>query len=79
MCIQSKFKSAQRFADRWGIDCYGDIELFYRSADIIYIASPHETHYQYAKQALEHGKHVLCEKPMGLNRTQTGELFELAE
>ena len=79
-CVYNpNFKSAQRFADRWGIDCYGDIELFYRSADIIYIASPHETHYQYAKQALEHGKHVLCEKPMGLNRTQTGELFELAE
>lgn len=79
-CVYNpNFKSAQRFADRWGIDCYGDIEMFYRSADIIYIASPHETHYQYAKQALEHGKHVLCEKPMGLNRTQTGELFELAE
>lgn len=72
-------KSAQLFANRWGIDAYEDIGEFYNSLDIAYIASPHETHYQYIKQALEHGKHVLCEKPMCLSKVQAEELFELAK
>lgn len=71
-------KSAQLFADRWGIDAHEDLEKFYDSVDITYIASPHETHYGYIKQALEHGKHVLCEKPMCLIKAQSEELFELA-
>lgn len=72
-------KSAQLFANRWGIDAYEDVGEFYDSLDIAYIASPHETHYQYIKQALEHGKHVLCEKPMCLSKAQAEELFELAK
>ena len=73
------FKSSELFANRWGIDAYGDIDKFYDSADIIYIASPHETHYGYIKQALEHGKHGLCEKPMCLSKKQSEELFEYAK
>ncbi|MCM1154921.1 MAG: Gfo/Idh/MocA family oxidoreductase [Roseburia sp.] len=72
-------KSAQRFAQRWGIDAFDDLEKFYDSLDIAYIASPHETHYEYIKQALQRGKHVLCEKPMCLSGTQSEELFELAK
>lgn len=72
-------KNAKLFANRWGIDAYEDIGEFYNSLDIAYIASPHETHYQYIKQALEHGKHVLCEKPMCLFKSQAEELFELAK
>lgn len=72
-------RSAEQFANRWGIDAYGDIDAFYNCTDIIYIASPHETHYGYIKQALEHGKHVLCEKPMCLSRKQSEEVFEYAK
>lgn len=72
-------KSAKLFAERWGIDAHEGLENFYDSVDIAYIASPHETHYAYIKQALEHGKHVLCEKPMCLSKTQSEELFELAK
>lgn len=71
-------KSAQLFANRWGIDAYENLEEFYDSLDIAYIASPHETHYEYIKQVLEHGKHVLCEKPMCFSKAQSEELFELA-
>ena len=70
--------SAQIFANKWGIDAYDNLEEFYNSLDIAYIASPHETHYTYIKQALKHGKHVLCEKPMCLFKAQSEELFELA-
>lgn len=56
-----------------------DIEEFFSKVDAVYIATPHETHYEYAKQALEHGKHVLCEKPMVLKEAHAVELFDIAE
>ena len=71
-------ESASRFAEKWEIDSYQEIEEFYEAVDAVYIASPHETHYDYIKAALEHGKHVLCEKPMVLNKAQAEELFRYA-
>jgi len=56
-----------------------DLEELYAHADAIYIASPHKTHYSYIKDALEHGKHVLCEKPMVLKKKEAEELFALAK
>lgn len=79
-CVYNpNFQSAKTFADKWGIDACEDIEEFYRAADIVYIASPHETHYSYIKQSLEHGKHVLCEKPLCFSKVQAQELFEYAK
>lgn len=48
---------------------------FFAAVDVVYIASPHETHYEYIKAALGHGKHVICEKPMVLQKAQAEELF----
>lgn len=72
-------ESAQAFADRWQIYCYEDLKSFYEDIDVVYIATPHETHYDYIKDALEHGKHVICEKPMALKRVQAESLFALAK
>lgn len=71
-------ESAKRFAQKWEIDCYEELEDFYAAVDAVYIASPHETHYAYIKSSLEHGKHVLCEKPMVLERAQAEEAFHFA-
>lgn len=71
-------ENAARFADRWEIEAYQDIEKFYEAVDSVYIATPHESHYDYLKTALEHGKHVLCEKPMVLQKAQAEELFQYA-
>ncbi|OBR63547.1 glycerol-3-phosphate cytidylyltransferase [Paenibacillus oryzae] len=71
--------SAIRFAEKWQINAYTRIEDFFTAVDAVYIASPHETHYSYIKMSLEHGKHVLCEKPMVLEKTQAEELFEYAK
>lgn len=70
---------AGEFAERHELS-FGasDYEKFLDKIDAVYIASPHETHYEYAKSALENGKHVLCEKPMVFRRAQAEELFELA-
>lgn len=58
---------------------YEDYTGFLDEIDAVYIASPHETHYDYAKEALLRGKHVLCEKPLTFSRQQAEELFELAK
>lgn len=71
--------SAKDFGDKFELDVATDnIEEFFDAVDAVYIASPHETHYGYAKQALECGKHVLCEKPLAFEKRQAEELFALA-
>lgn len=71
--------SADKFALTHGLDSYSDcFEEFLKGIDAIYIASPHETHYDYTKRALLAGKHVLCEKPFVLKKKQAEELFDLA-
>lgn len=52
---------------------------FLDKIDAVYIASPHLTHYAYIKQALEKGKHVLCEKPLVLSANQSKEVYNLSE
>jgi len=44
----------------------------------VHLAVPNVLHYQMAKQALQAGKHVMCEKPLAMNSTETAELVELA-
>ena len=55
------------------------VDDLYAKVDAIYIATPHLSHYDYVKSAINAGKHVLVETPMVLNGKQAKELFELAE
>lgn len=55
-----------------------DIEMFFDSVDAVYIATPHETHTEYISMALRRGKHVLCEKPMGLNKSDIKGMLSIA-
>lgn len=71
--------SGVKFAEKWGVNAYSDLNGFFDAVDLVYVASPHETHYSYIKSALTHGKHVLCEKPMVLKKEQAAELFKYAE
>lgn len=44
----------------------------------VHLAVPNVLHYEFAKKALAAGKHVMCEKPLAMNSTQSAELAELA-
>jgi len=69
----------KEFSKANGLSFYTcDYDQLLDNTDAIYIASPHLTHYEYAKKALLKGKHVLCEKPMVLSTTEAHELFRLA-
>jgi scyllo-inositol 2-dehydrogenase (NADP+) len=46
--------------------------------DLIVVASPNHTHFEYARKALEHGKHVVLEKPFTVTLNQADELISLA-
>lgn len=60
------------------INCNTVKELF-GLVDAVYVATPHLSHYQYIKDAILAGKHVLCETPMVLSVDQAKELFKMAE
>lgn len=54
-------------------------EELVESVDAVYVASPHQCHYEQVKYALEHGRHVLCETPLVMDGTQARELYALAD
>ena len=53
-------------------------EEMYKVCDSIYVASPHEYHTPDTRDAINHGKHVLCEKPFALSGDEAVATFELA-
>lgn len=73
-------ESAERFARQFELKFHTDnIENFFDKIDAVYIASPHKTHYEYIRKALDCGKHVLCEKPMVLNAEEAKEAYSIAK
>ena len=75
-------EAARGFAERHGAEnVFTDLDQMAASdsIDAVYIASPNALHYQQSKLFLEHGKHVLCEKPAAAAPEELRELRRLAE
>lgn len=75
------YEKAVEFAKRYDIQkVYPQIDDMFEdeAVDIIYITSPHNTHYGFMKKALEHGKHLLVEKSITLNSEELDEMIALA-
>jgi len=60
--------------------CFDNEEAFFSSdrIDAVYIASPNILHYCQTLDALAHGKHVLCEKPLAINAPQAERMIRFA-
>jgi predicted dehydrogenase len=56
-----------------------DAMLADNRVDVVHLATPNHLHYGQAKAALDAGKHVVCEKPLALDASQSGELLGLAQ
>ena len=54
-------------------------DLLLERVDVVDICLPTPYHLKYACQALEAGKHVICEKPMALNVGECRQMIEIAE
>ena len=63
-------ENAKKLSNEFNIRRYfGSYEELVKDSDVdvIYIATPHNLHYENTIMCLENGKHVLCEKPFGVN------------
>lgn len=72
---------ATALAERLGVrTVYSDYAaaLAESGADAVYVATPQSTHIALSLQALEAGKHLLCEKPLGLNGAECLRLLKAA-
>ncbi|MBQ9156190.1 MAG: Gfo/Idh/MocA family oxidoreductase [Eubacterium sp.] len=75
-------EKAVHFADKYGIKkVYDSIDDIFDdpAVDIIYITTPHNTHYRFMKKALESGKHILVEKAITLNSRELQEMISLSD
>jgi predicted dehydrogenase len=74
-------KKAQKFAKANGAErAYGSYEelLADKDVEVVYVATPHPVHAEWAIGAAEAGKHVLSEKPAGLNYAEAAMMVEAA-
>ena len=74
-------KKAIDFANKYNIKkVYDNIDDVFTdpNVDAIYIATPHNTHLNFIKKAIENNKHVLVEKSITLNSDELNEVIELA-
>jgi predicted dehydrogenase len=71
---------ALRRAKTWGCPVYDSYEALVsdETIDAVYVLTPTATHVEAAVQAIEAGKHVLVEKPVGQNMTELERLLEHA-
>ncbi len=72
---------AEAFAKEHSLPLAYSYTELYNSNEIeaVYIATTHNFHYEQCMQCMEHGKNVLCEKPITLNDKQFKELARLSQ
>jgi predicted dehydrogenase len=73
---------AKEFANTYGIpNVFDDYDQLFAcdTVDVIYIATPHSFHKDLAIRAMKAGKHVLCEKPMGVNAVEVKKMIATAK
>lgn len=75
-------EKAQKFASTYNIPkIYDHYEKMLQDdeIDIVYISTPHNSHYEFIMECLKNNKHVLCEKAITVNGKQLRDINELAK
>jgi predicted dehydrogenase len=79
--LASSPRRSRRVADEWRVDrAYSDLNdvLADDRVDTVHICTPNATHAPFAEAVLRAGKHVICEKPLGVSLEQAQRMNELA-
>lgn len=83
LCVRPKsLEKGQKIAAEHGIPLVEtDYDIFLKNKEIetVYIGIANLVHYEYAKKALEAGKHVILEKPFTVNSTEAKKLAAIAK
>ncbi len=75
-------ENAEAFAKEHGIGtAHGSYDDLLANPDVeaVYIATPHPSHEKWTVKAAEAGKHILCEKPIGMNYRQAKVMSDAAK
>lgn len=80
-CYTRNFSKCQDFASKVGAIPYKSAQeaILDKNVDAVYIVTPHNTHYKYAKEALLLHKPVLVEKPFTVFLKDTEDLIKIAK
>jgi len=73
--IQKANEFAQRHKAKKAFGSYDELFLD-PEVDIVYIATPHHLHAELSIKAMENDKHVLCEKPLSINKKEADSIIE---
>ncbi|WP_411030923.1 Gfo/Idh/MocA family protein [Spongiimicrobium sp. 3-5] len=71
-------EKAKEFGTLYGSDhMFGSYDELFQceDVDVVYIATPHTSHAALSIAAMQHGKHVLCEKPIGINGKEVDKMI----
>lgn len=75
----------QEAADRFGKEhnvprCYASYEALLADKDVqaVYVSTPHPMHAKWTIKAAQAGKHILCEKPLGVNHAEATAMIDAA-
>lgn len=83
MAVASRsLEKAKAFAKEYDAPlAFGSYEELFKceEVDVIYIATPHMNHAELSIAAMQAGKHVLCEKPAGVNKNEVLKMVKAAK
>lgn len=77
----ASYANAQATADEFGIGHFSDNwreTVLHPEVDLVCITTPPHLHFEMTLFAIEHAKHILCEKPMAMNVTEAAEMTAAA-
>lgn len=80
-CGSRSKETAEKFGKEFNCPkCYGSYEelLADKEVQAVYISTPHPMHAEWAIKTAEAGKHILCEKPIGMNHPEAMAIIEAA-
>jgi predicted dehydrogenase len=71
-------ETARRVADKYRVRPFGSADEAAAASDAVSVVTPTKTHFEFSKQLLQQGKHLLLEKPMTDDAAQAAQLIQLA-